>query len=46
MFDINAVQKIAFDHDFYELVILIEENQKAYTNFIAYGKLRVGDVMP
>ena len=37
MFDVNAVQRLAFEKDFYELVCFIEENRKSYVNFILYG---------
>jgi len=38
MFDTNAVQKIAFGMDLYELVMFIEENKKAYVHFILTGE--------
>ena len=38
MFDTRAVQSIADDMDFYELVIFIEEHKKQYSNFILTGK--------
>lgn len=34
MLDIHAVQRIAFDSGFYELVNFIEENRAAYAHFI------------
>ena len=37
MFDIHAVQKIAYDMEFYELVNFIEENRSAYVSFILTG---------
>ena len=37
MFDVIAVQRIAFEMDFYELVDLLETNRKAYANFIMFG---------
>jgi hypothetical protein len=37
MFDINAVQRLAFDHGFYELVDFIETDRKAYATFILTG---------
>lgn len=37
MFDIKAVQKIAYEMDFYELVCFLEEEKESYTNFILYG---------
>lgn len=38
MFDVNTVQRIAYEMDFYELVNYLEEDKKAYVNFILYGK--------
>jgi len=38
MFDTNAVQRIAFDHGFYELVDFIETDRKAYAAFILTGE--------
>lgn len=37
MFDLNAVQRIANDIDFFELVNFIEENKSAYVRFILTG---------
>lgn len=37
MFDTNAVQRIAFDHGFYELVNFIKNDRKAYSAFILKG---------
>lgn len=37
MFDVIAVQRIAFEMDFYELVDLLETNRKAYANFTMFG---------
>lgn len=37
MFDVRAVQKIAYEMDFYELVNFLEEDRKAYVNFIMHG---------
>lgn len=37
MFDTNAVQRIAYDMEFYELVTFIDEHKKEYVNFILYG---------
>ena len=37
MFDTNAVQRIAFDMDLYELVTWLEDHKKEYTQFILYG---------
>jgi len=38
MFDLNAVQRIAYDMDFFELVTFIEENKAAYVRFILTGE--------
>lgn len=38
MFDVTAVQRIAFEMDFYELVDFLETDRKAYVDFIIYGK--------
>ena len=37
MFDVITVQRIAFEMDFYELVDFLENNRKAYANFIMFG---------
>lgn len=37
MFDVRAVQRIAYEMNFYELVDFLEENQKAYVHFIMHG---------
>lgn len=37
MLDINRVQVEANVRGFYELVVFLEENRKAYTHFIFYG---------
>jgi hypothetical protein len=39
MFDIHAVQRLAFDHEMYTLVDFIETDRKAYTHFILTGEL-------
>ncbi len=38
MFDTNTVQRLAYERDFYELVVFIEENRKEYTHFILCGE--------
>lgn len=38
MFDINTVQRIAFENNYYELVTFIEEHKKEYVQFIMTGK--------
>ena len=39
MLDIHAVQRIAFDSGFYELVNFIEENKADYIHFILTGEM-------
>ena len=38
MFDVPAVQRLAFESGYYELVNFIEENKSSYINFILTGK--------
>ena len=38
MFDLIAVQRIAFEMGFYELVDFLGTDRKAYIDFIIYGK--------
>ena len=38
MFDINMVQRLAYERDFYELVNFIEEDKAAYVRFIFTGE--------
>ena len=38
MFDVATVQRIAYDMDFYELVVYLEENHKEYAHFILTGE--------
>ena len=38
MFDIHVVQRLAFERDFYELVLYLEEHPKEYVHFILYGE--------
>ena len=38
MFDIPAVQRIAFDLDYYELVDWLTDHRKEYENFIMTGE--------
>ena len=38
MFDIPVVQKLAYEHDFYELVCFLEDHRKEYTHFIMTGE--------
>ena len=37
MFDVNAVQRIAYEMEFYELVIFLEEEKAKYVKFILNG---------
>ena len=37
MFDTTAVQRLAFEREFFELVMFIEEHKKEYVRFIIYG---------
>lgn len=38
MFDVNRVQRLAYEHDFYKLVVYLEENHKEYVHFILTGE--------
>lgn len=38
MFDVNMVQRIAYERDFYELVTHLEEHRKEYVRFILTGE--------
>ena len=38
MFDINTVQRIAFEAGYYELVNYLEDHRKEYVHFIFTGK--------
>ena len=38
MFDLTAVQRIAFSMDFFELVLFLEEHQREYVRFILTGE--------
>ena len=40
MLDANAVQRIAFERGYYELVSFIEESKGSYARFIMTGKLK------
>ena len=39
MFDTHAVQRLAFDAGYFELVSFIEDNRKAYAHFILTGEV-------
>ena len=38
MYDINMVQRLAYERDYFELVNYIEENKGKYVHFISYGR--------
>ena len=38
MFDLPVVQRMAFDRDYYELVIFLEQHPKEYVHFILTGE--------
>ena len=38
MFDVNAVQRIAYDMGFFELVVYLEDNRCEYAHFILTGE--------
>ena len=38
MFDVNMVQRLAYERDFYELVNYLEEHRKEYVRFIMTGE--------
>lgn len=38
MFDTHAVQRIAYDMEFYELVTYLEEHRREYAHFILTGE--------
>ena len=40
MFDVNAVQRIANDMGFYELVLFLEGNRSEYARFILTGECK------
>lgn len=38
MFDIPMVQRLAYEREFFELVLFLEEHPKEYVHFIMYGE--------
>ena len=38
MFDIKAVQRLAYERDFFDLVMFIEEHKAKYVKFILTGE--------
>ena len=39
MFDVRTVQRLAFERDFFELVLYLEEHPKEYVRFILTGEV-------
>ena len=39
MFDLPVVQRLAFERDYFELVIYLEEHPEEYVRFILYGEV-------
>lgn len=37
MFDVHMVQRLAYERNYFELVIFLEEHRKEYVQFILYG---------
>ncbi len=44
MFDIPAVQRVAFEMDYFELVDFIEVDRKTYVYFILTGKSNESEI--
>ena len=38
MFDVPVVQHLAYERDFYELVLYLEDHRKEYVHFILTGE--------
>ena len=38
MFDLPVVQRLAYERDYYELVLYLEEHRKEYAHFIMTGE--------
>lgn len=38
MFDLNAVQRLAYEQDFFDLVMFIEDHKPEYVKFILTGE--------
>ena len=38
MFDLPVVQRLAYERDFFDLVVYLEEHPKEYVHFIMYGE--------
>ena len=37
MFDVHMVQRLAYERNYFELVIFLEDHRKEYVQFILYG---------
>ena len=37
MFDVHMVQRLAYERNYFELVIFLEEHRKEYVQFLLYG---------
>ena len=46
MFDVNTVQRMAYERDFYELVLYLEDHRKEYVNFILTGEASTTQFRP
>ena len=42
MFSVNEVQRLAFEKDYHELVLFIEEQKADYVHFILTGEMPTG----
>ena len=40
MFDVNMVQRLAYERNFYELVVYLEEHRSEYVHFILTGECK------
>ena len=38
MFDVNAVQRLAYERDYYDLMLWLEDHRKEYVRFILTGE--------
>ena len=38
MFDLPVVQRLAYERDFFDLVVFVEEHSKEYVHFILTGE--------
>ncbi len=37
MFDVHMVQRLAYERNYFELVVFLEEHRKEHVQFILYG---------